>query len=374
MSIRSQLSDVRETLPEGVTLVAVSKTHAPALIEEAYAAGQRIFGESRPQELAAKYEALPKDIEWHMIGHLQSNKIKFIVPFVRMIHSVDSPDLLRKINAAAEKAGRRIDCLLEVHIAREETKFGFSGEEALEMADAIDDLCSPTDNYGWASAGIYCFWDYYAEAVLYIGLAGGLAERFKQHNGILPIKEGSKQKQIEDYFSRNERLGYTIFVQSPLSQPLVHRNRKVYEKFAKQQNSPIEDMLSEQGRDDIKRVEGILIESFRRKYGHFPLWNSMGGSMVGQTKVMENNINIVNSFCQPDNYAINPIVSRSTIRELSRNPEWEWYENYLHAARMNLLILGMEYDEALEFINKNDTLGTYERMKKSGYLRKRLIV
>ena len=207
------------------------------------------------------------------------------------------------------------------------------------MADAIDDLCSPTDNYGWASAGIYCFWDYYAEAVLYIGLAGDLAERFKQHNGILPIKEGSKQKQIEDYFSRNERLGYTIFVQSPLPQPLVHRNRKVYEKFAKQQNSPIEDMLSEQGRDDIKRVEGILIESFRRKYGHFPLWNSMGGSMVGQTKVMENNINIVNSFCQPDNYAINPIVSRSTIRELSRNPEWEWYENYLHAARMNLLIL-----------------------------------
>lgn len=100
----------------------------------------------------------------------------------------------------------------------------------------------------------------------------------------------------------------------------------------------------------------------------------MGGSMVGQTKVMENNINIVNSFCQPDNYAINPIVSRSTIRELSRNPEWEWYENYLHAARMNLLILGMEYDETLEFINKNDTLGTYERMKKSGYLRKRLIV
>ena len=78
-------------------------------------------------------------------------------------------------------------------------------EEALEMADAIDDLCSPTDNYGWASAGIYCFWDYYAEAVLYIGLAGDLAERFKQHNGILPIKEGSKQKQIEDYFSRNER-------------------------------------------------------------------------------------------------------------------------------------------------------------------------
>mgnify|MGYP002792751299 CR=1 FL=1 len=187
-------------------------------------------------------------------------------------------------------------------------------------------------------------------------------------------KEGSKQKQIEEYFSKNERLGYTIFVQSPLSQPLVHRNSKMYEKFAKQQNSPIENMLSEQGKDDIKRVEGILIESFRRKYGHFPPWNSIGGSTAGQTKVMENNINIVKSFCQPDNYIINPIVSRSTIRELSQNPEWAWYENYLHAARMNLLILGMEYDKALELVNKNDTLGTYKRMKERGYLKKRLIV
>ena len=169
-------------------------------------------------------------------------------------------------------------------------------------------------------------------------------------------------------------MGYTIFVKSPLSQQLVHRNRKVYEKFAKQQNSPIEDMLSEQGRDDIKRVEGILIEAFRKKYGHFPPWNNMGGSTAGQASVMENNINIVRSFCQPDNYAINPIVSRSTIRELSENPEWAWYENYLHAARMNLLMLGMEYDEALEFVNKNDTFGTYERMKESGYLKKRLIV
>lgn len=210
--------------------------------------------------------------------------------------------------------------------------------------------------------------------MLYIGLAGDLAERFKQHNGILPIKEGSKQKKIEEYFSKNERLGYTIFVQSPISQPLVHRNKTMYEKFARQQNAPIEDMLSEQGRDDIKRVEGILIESFRRKYGHFPPWNSIGGAVAGQGRVMENNINIVKSFCTPDDYSINPIVSRSTIRELSRNPEWAWYENYLHAARMNLLMLGMEYKDALDFINKNYTTGTYEQMKEKGYLKKRLIV
>lgn len=90
--------------------------------------------------------------------------------------------------------------------------------------------------------------------------------------------------------------------------------------------------------------------------------------------MIDNNTNIVKSFCTPDDYSINPIVSRSTIRELSRNPEWAWYENYLHAARMNLLMLGMEYKDALDFINKNDTTGTYEQMKEKGYLKKRLIV
>ena len=247
-------------------------------------------------------------------------------------------------------------------------------DEAIEMATAIDDLCSPKDNYGWASAGIYCFWDYYAEAVLYIGLAGDLSERFKQHNGILPIKEGSKQKQIEEYFSKNERLGYTIFVQSPLSQPLVHRNNAMYEAFAMQNNAPVEDMLSEQGKEDIKRVEGILIEAYRRKYGHFPPWNGIGGSVTGQKRVMKNNINIVESFCHPDNYDIHPIVSRSTIRELSENAEWAWYENYLHAVRMDMLMLGMEYQEALDFVKKNDIIDTYDRMIKSGYLKKHLVV
>lgn len=250
----------------------------------------------------------------------------------------------------------------------------FRKEETIDMANAVDDLCGSEDNYGWASAGIYCFWDYYAEAILYIGLAGNLAERFKQHNGILPLKEGSKQKQIEEYFSKNERLGYTIFVQSPLSQPLVHRNRSKYEEFAQQKNTPIEDMLSEQGKEDIKIVEGILIEAYCRKYGHFPPWNGMGGSASGQKRVMKNNINIVKSFCQPDGYRINPIVSRSTIRELSQNTEWAWYENYLHAVRMNILIHGMEYEDAFEFVRKNDMINTYDEMKKSGYLSKKLVV
>ncbi|MCY6371766.1 hypothetical protein [Clostridium ganghwense] len=248
-------------------------------------------------------------------------------------------------------------------------------DEAKEIAEAIDDLCSPNDNYGWASAGIYCFWDYYIEEVLYIGLASDLCERFKQHNGILPIDEASsKQKQIEAYFECKERLGYTIFVQSPLSQPLTYRNKSIYEKFAKQRNAPIEDMLSEQGKKDIKRVEGILIEAYRAKHGHFPPWNKVGGSVDGQKVVMKNNYNIVKSFCKPDDFMLNPIVSRSTLRELSDNPQYEGFENFLHAVRMNILIHGMNYQEALEFTNKNDTFGYYKQIEEARYNKKRLVV
>lgn len=129
MSVKSQLERVRATLPEGMTLVAVSKTHPVEAIAEAYDAGQRVFGESRPQELRAKYEALPHDIEWHMIGHLQTNKVKYIAPFVTLIHSVDSERLAEVIQAQAAKCGRTIDVLLEIHVAAEESKSGWAIEE-----------------------------------------------------------------------------------------------------------------------------------------------------------------------------------------------------------------------------------------------------
>lgn len=129
MSVKSQLERVRVTLPEGVTLVAVSKTHPIEAITEAYEAGQRVFGESRPQELRAKYEALPHDIEWHMIGHLQTNKIKYIAPFVAMIHSVDSERLAEAIQVQAAKCNRTIDVLLEIHVAEEESKSGWAIED-----------------------------------------------------------------------------------------------------------------------------------------------------------------------------------------------------------------------------------------------------
>ena len=130
-SIACQLSFVRSTLPEGVKLVAVSKTHPAEAIRAAYDAGHRVFGESRPQELREKHEALPKDIEWHMIGHLQTNKVKLIAPYVSMIHSVDSAKLLGVINEQALKNNRVIDVLFEVHVAREESKHGWNEGELI---------------------------------------------------------------------------------------------------------------------------------------------------------------------------------------------------------------------------------------------------
>ena len=132
MTITDKIRDIRASLPEGVTLVAVSKTHPAEAIREAYDAGLRIFGESRPQELKAKYEVLPHDIEWHMIGHLQTNKVKYIAPFVSLIHSVDSARLMEVIDREAAKCGRIIDCLLEIHVAAEDSKSGWEYSELVE--------------------------------------------------------------------------------------------------------------------------------------------------------------------------------------------------------------------------------------------------
>ena len=133
MSIQSNLKEVIATLPPQVRLVAVSKFHPNEALQEAYEAGQRIFGESKVQEMTQKYESLPKDIEWHFIGHLQTNKIKYMAPYVAMIHGVDTFKLLVEINKQAAKVGRIIPCLLQIHIAQEETKFGFSFEECRDM-------------------------------------------------------------------------------------------------------------------------------------------------------------------------------------------------------------------------------------------------
>jgi PLP dependent protein len=136
MSVEANLNEVQSQLPQGVTLVAVSKTHSAEVVMQAYEAGQRVFGENRVQELQEKYEALPKDIEWHQIGHLQKNKVKYIAPFVSLIHAVDSVELLDVINKEGAKNNRRIACLIQLHIAEEDSKFGFAYTEAKKFFEA----------------------------------------------------------------------------------------------------------------------------------------------------------------------------------------------------------------------------------------------
>ncbi|MCH4830330.1 MULTISPECIES: YggS family pyridoxal phosphate-dependent enzyme [Flavobacterium] len=137
MSIQQNLNNIKSSLPSHVTLVAVSKTKPVSVLMEAYQAGQRIFGENKIQEMTEKWEQMPKDIQWHMIGHVQTNKVKYMAPFVSLIHGVDSLKLLQEINKQAQKNNRIIDCLLQIYIAEEETKFGLNETELEEILHLV---------------------------------------------------------------------------------------------------------------------------------------------------------------------------------------------------------------------------------------------
>ena len=146
MSIKNNLQTIKNNLPEHVTLVAVSKTKPVSDLQEAYDAGQRIFGENKIQEMADKFEVLPKDIEWHMIGHVQTNKVKYMAPFVSLIHGCESFKLLKEINKQAKKHDRTINCLLQIKIAKEDTKFGMHPDNAStllqsEELKALENIC-----------------------------------------------------------------------------------------------------------------------------------------------------------------------------------------------------------------------------------------
>jgi pyridoxal phosphate enzyme (YggS family) len=141
MSIKKNIADIKEYLPVSCKLIVVSKTQPAERVLEAYETGHRIFGENKVQELCSKYEILPKDIEWHLIGHLQTNKVKYVAPFVHLIHAVDSLKLLQEINKQAQKVNRVIKCLLQVYIAEEETKFGLSEDELIELVQSKEIDC-----------------------------------------------------------------------------------------------------------------------------------------------------------------------------------------------------------------------------------------
>ena len=142
-TIARSINAITSTLPASVCLVAVSKFHPAEVVMEAYRAGQRVFGESRANELKLKAETMPKDIQWHFIGHLQTNKVRTILPYVSLIQSIDSEKLLRMVNDEAMRIGRSVDVLLQLHVAKEETKFGFTPDELIEFATSWDRSSTP---------------------------------------------------------------------------------------------------------------------------------------------------------------------------------------------------------------------------------------
>ena len=216
MTIKERLERILATLPEGVQLVAVSKFHPIERLQEAYDAGQRIFGESRPQEMAAKAEVLPKDIVWTMIGHLQTNKVKMIAPFVSMIASVDSERLIEEIEKQAAKLDRVIDILLEVHVAQEESKSGWSEQELLDYlateklksmshvrVRGVMTIASNTDNESIVRADFQRINDIYER----------LKPRFDESFDTLSIGMSDDYPLALEYGSTMVRIGTAIFGQ-----------------------------------------------------------------------------------------------------------------------------------------------------------------
>lgn len=246
----------------------------------------------------------------------------------------------------------------------------YKQNEILDIVSYLEDLCSPDDSYGWASAGIYSFWNYETKEVLYIGLAVDLAERFKQHNGIIPMDEnGCKLSKIKEYFTTNEKIGYSVFLQSPLSQPVTRKNINTWFQHDLSQVST-KDFVHEQTKNDLRQIEGILIEAFRMEHKRLPLWNSVGGSVRGQKKATKGNYDIVYDFSHQRN---SPIVSRSTLKELSENSTYELYENFLHSIRHFILYFGMSFNEALLLVLKVDHIKVFERISEDNYLQKELV-
>jgi len=212
MDIAERICRIKSELPENVRLLAVSKFHSESVIMEAYRAGQRIFGENRVQELLPKFDRLPKDIEWHFIGHLQANKVKYITPFIHTIQSIDSLKLAETVNKEAGKCKRKIRALLQIHIAREEQKFGFSYDEAedllkndalrsmtnldvsglMGMATLTDDQIQIRNEFHQ----LHCFFlriknDYFAKNDSFNELSIGMSDDY-----LIAVKEGSTMIRI----------------------------------------------------------------------------------------------------------------------------------------------------------------------------------
>jgi hypothetical protein len=236
--------------------------------------------------------------------------------------------------------------------------------ETAEIVDALDGLIY---HDCWSSAGIYSFWNYTTKEILYFGLAADLSARFKQHNGLTRArKEHCKKEQIAEYFKANEKLGYSIMLQSSLSQPATAKFKKEYKScFAS--DPDLVESFGKDGRDNIKLLEGINLEAFRLKNGNLPMWNAMNGSSAGQQRATIRNYQLTELFAP-----VNPNgnVSRVTLRELNNDGGFRAFECFLHGARISFY----SFAKFLEFNRMGGNGYIIDRLFNEAYLKRRLVV
>ncbi|EHQ25125.1 GIY-YIG nuclease family protein [Mucilaginibacter paludis] len=243
----------------------------------------------------------------------------------------------------------------------------YKWDERDQIVAALDTLCNPNDTYGWASAGIYCYWNYETKEILYVGLAVDLTERFKQHNDYYPSIDprGCKVEQVKKYFNENEKLGFSIVVQSPLSQPSI---RKVREQFSELfEENELASETGQSGIDEIQRLEGFLIESFLQINKVLPSWNKIGGSVRGRRSVKPSNKTVLRILASHEAHYL---AAKSTLREIAASAKLERYENYLHAVRMFVPFIGAQ--RAFDLLDAKDPVGTYGHIMSDNYLQKLL--
>lgn len=243
----------------------------------------------------------------------------------------------------------------------------YTKKETKKVAESLNELCHPNENYGWSSAGVYSYWNYYTKEVLYIGLTIDLTQRFKQHNGFYSStdKKTCKVEKIHEYFEKNEKIGFSILVQSIISQPFTTRLKR--RKKSKLEPYPsYKDVYGDEGIESIKYQEGLLIETYKQTNGKIPEWNKMNGAKSGQKSAKLKHYESLKIISNQNKHLL---LSKSSLFEIAETPTFERFENFLHSVRITAPIYGNL--GAFEFTKKHDPQ-TYKDMISMNYFNKEL--
>ncbi len=249
--------------------------------------------------------------------------------------------------------------------------------DVVALADAIDELCSPNDTYGWSSSGVYCFWNFDTKEILYLGLAIDLALRFRQHNGLSACPENCcKRAQIAAHFQIHAHLGFSVFVQSSIVQSITHRWEGrhpgelewIAENFGYFDADQVKGDLNPQVVDALRKTEGAMLAAHKKDHGRFPVWNERGGL---KRKYAESKFETARHFMRSftrSHPRDDPFTARSTFQELAAKSLRERYERFLHAARMHMLIFGVSLHQACDEVH--DGFGDLPKIRAESYITK----